>query len=241
MKLPFLKNKRMRPLEEIGNYCGTDKIRRHGYHRFYPLFLEQRRREALVILEIGLYKGASLNMWLEYFPNAFVYGLDVDGPEQRGERFHVIRGDQGDIRSLRFFEGKMIDLIIDDGSHLPDHQLSSFAYLFPKALKGGGTYIIEDIETSYWRHGTLYGYAFEYGFASPRSTVETFKHVVDFLNDEFLRDEDKERRNASCAVDHEVMGQIATATFAQNCVVLQKKTAEFARYDNRPYRRREFL
>lgn len=241
MKLPFFNSESRKSLEEIGNRCGTDKTRRHGYHRFYPLFLERRRDEALVILEIGLYKGASLNMWLEYFPNAFVYGLDVNGPEQKGERFHVIQGDQGDIASLRYFEGKMIDVIIDDGSHLPDHQLSSFAFLFSRALKGGGTYIIEDIETSYWRHGSLYGYSFEYGYGSPKSTVETLKHAVDFLNDEFLRDEDKKRRNASCAVDHEVMRQIATATFAQNCVILQKKTVEFARYDKRIYRRREFL
>lgn len=241
MKLPFARSKKLRTLEEIGSRCGTDKIRRHGYHRFYPLFLEQHRNAPLVILEIGLYKGASLNMWLEYFPSAFVYGLDVNGPEQKGERFHVLQGDQGDLRSLAFFEGKSIDLIVDDGSHLPDHQLSSFSFLFSRALKEGGTYIIEDIETSYWRRGELYGNQFAFGFRSPRSAVEAFKNGVDFLNDEFMRDEDRQLRNDACTVDLKSMSQIATITFAQNCIVLQKKRPEFAKYEDREYRLRDFL
>jgi len=40
--------------------------------------------------------------------------------------------------------------INDDGSHVPEHQLFSFDYLFHELLMPGGTYIIEDVETSYW-------------------------------------------------------------------------------------------
>jgi hypothetical protein len=241
MKLSFCSRKSGKTLEEIGNRCGTDKTRRHGYHRFYPLFLEQYRDKQIAILEVGLYRGASLDMWLEYFPFAFVYGLDIDGPELRGERFHVMKGDQSDVRCLSHFDGKDIDLIVDDGSHVPEHQLSTFSFLFSKALKDGGTYVIEDIETSYWRNGTLYGYKFEYGYGARKSTVEAFKHAADFVNDEFLRDSDKKQRNDSCAINEEVMGRIATVTFAQNCIVVQKKRTEHSRYDNREYRRREFL
>ena len=41
------------------------------------------------------------------------------------------------------------DIIIDDGSHIPGHQLTSLACLLP-ALNPGGLYVIEGLETSYW-------------------------------------------------------------------------------------------
>jgi demethylmacrocin O-methyltransferase len=40
------------------------------------------------------------------------------------------------------------DIIIDDGSHLSQHQLFSFYQTFP-CLKDGGIYI-EDVQTSFW-------------------------------------------------------------------------------------------
>ena len=50
------------------------------------------------------------------------------------------------------------DIVIDDGSHLPRHQLVSFCALFP-FVRPGGLYIIEDIESSYYNAPTpsLYG------------------------------------------------------------------------------------
>jgi len=41
------------------------------------------------------------------------------------------------------------DIIIDDGSHIPRHQLVSFSALFP-FVRPGGVYVIEDIESSYY-------------------------------------------------------------------------------------------
>src|SRR5690606_41306911 len=41
------------------------------------------------------------------------------------------------------------DLIIDDGSHINEHVIESFNFLFPR-LKSGGIYVIEDVQTSYW-------------------------------------------------------------------------------------------
>ena len=40
------------------------------------------------------------------------------------------------------------DIIIDDASHVPKLTLASFKYLFPKGLKPGGAYIIEDLQVS---------------------------------------------------------------------------------------------
>ena len=39
------------------------------------------------------------------------------------------------------------DIIIDDGSHIEEHQIFTFGVLFPK-LKPGGVYIVEDISSS---------------------------------------------------------------------------------------------
>ena len=41
-----------------------------------------------------------------------------------------------------------LDIIIDDGSHINEHVIRTFQYLFPK-LKPGGIYVVEDTQTSY--------------------------------------------------------------------------------------------
>ena len=43
----------------------------------------------------------------------------------------------------------IMDVIVDDGSHYPRHQIASFEYLFEKMLKPGGIYVVEDIQTSF--------------------------------------------------------------------------------------------
>ena len=50
------------------------------------------------------------------------------------------------------------DIIIDDGSHVPYHQVFSFFCLW-KAVVPGGLYVIEDLETNYWLPGRrVYGH-----------------------------------------------------------------------------------
>ncbi|APD47548.1 hypothetical protein KQ302_04030 [Synechococcus sp. CS-602] len=72
--------------------------------------------------------------------------------------FQVDQGDpaavQGVIASIRH----PVHLIVDDGSHFPPHQLSSFSILFDQLLRPGGLYIFEDVETSYWITVDIYGY-----------------------------------------------------------------------------------
>ena len=41
------------------------------------------------------------------------------------------------------------EVVIDDGSHRPEHILETFRILFP-LLADGGIYAIEDTQTSYW-------------------------------------------------------------------------------------------
>jgi hypothetical protein len=78
------------------------------------------------------------------------------------------------------------DIIIDDGSHLPEHQLVSFTALFP-FVRPGGVYVIEDIETSYFDgpSAKIYGYPITnagLGKPPPGNFVEKMKQLVDVVN-----------------------------------------------------------
>ena len=52
--------------------------------------------------------------------------------------------------------GGDFDIILDDGGHKMDQQITSFRVLFP-ILKSGGVYIIEDLGTSYLLEWGGYG------------------------------------------------------------------------------------
>lgn len=60
-------------------------------------------------------------------------------------------------------------MIVDDGSHIPSHQMASWHYLF-KTLKPGGIYVIEDLHTSYM-HEKYEGA----GYNEPTNTITKIK------------------------------------------------------------------
>lgn len=67
---------------------------------------------------------------------------------------HVFVGDQADTLFLAKFSTEattdgLFDIIIDDGGHTMDQQMTSLEFLW-KAVKPGGLYVIEDLQTSYW-------------------------------------------------------------------------------------------
>ena len=148
----------------LANIYGSDKgnywPNRHDYCRVYhELFDGIREKEGLNILEIGLCRGLyegwtqvdapSLRMWLDYFPNARVFGFDIsDFSFFDHGRCRIIRGDQGsrnDLERLALECGCDFDIIIDDGSHVSRHQQLSLGILF-RNVKPGGFYVIEDLD-----------------------------------------------------------------------------------------------
>jgi hypothetical protein len=140
-------------LDSIGVRYGTDKSSiRHDYLHLYENFLGNLRYEPLSLLELGVLEGASLSMWAEYFPNARIVGVDIAPMIYRhpNRRVTIEIADQsnvGDLVTLGRTYGP-IDLVIDDGSHIWDHQITSLRYLLP-FIRSGGYYILEDIDTSY--------------------------------------------------------------------------------------------
>ncbi len=235
-------------LAEIGRRARTDKVTHHGYHRFYPRFLEHLRPAHVSggcgMMEIGIDNSHSLQMWLEYFPHSFIYGIDI-GVDDSGDRFKIFKADQSDKAALtQIVEKKIrhdIFFIIDDGSHIPEHQILTFDYFFLSLLRAGGTYIIEDIETSYWSKNGLYGYDTRYGYEHPKSAIECFKRLVDEVNGEFLNAEAWAKHDAFFqgpnAISKETRAWVSSITFGTNCIMIAKRTQEeFDLYRGRPYR-----
>jgi hypothetical protein len=110
------------------------------------------------ILEIGVYRGASLDLWKQYFshPDTAIVGIDIDPAcsqfDAPHNKRHVRIGSQNDAAFLKSVvtEFGPFDLIIDDGSHVSSDVIVSFNNLFGPGLKDSGIYFVEDLHASYW-------------------------------------------------------------------------------------------
>lgn len=143
-------------LQEIGAKYNTDKSR-HSYKNItyldiYEKFFKDKKDTTEFFVEIGVLNGSSLKMWEEYFPNAIIYGIDIN-PECKkfeSERVKIIIGDQNDDEFLEELSKKIpkIDILLDDGSHITNHQIKTFNKLYNN-ISVSGLYIIEDLRNSY--------------------------------------------------------------------------------------------
>lgn len=76
--------------EAIGKTTASDKFFHHGYHRYHTGFLEKFRDEKdFSMLEIGIEDANSVAFWLNYFPHAHLFGMDI-GRRWRMPRVDVI-------------------------------------------------------------------------------------------------------------------------------------------------------
>lgn len=226
--------------EELGREANTDKVTHHGYHRFYPRYLDSIRNSTTGMLEIGILENNSIFLWKKYFTNAQIYAVDIDEKRIIDDRITVLKADQSKVEDLNTIVKNVIhkiQFIIDDGSHIPEHQLLTFNILFDKILEPGGIYIIEDIETSYWSHNGLYGYPTNYGYRHPNSIIEKVKPIVDKINSEFLLPiHNKQNNEILYNFNETTLSMIGTITFGQNCIIFTKKTIDELKYSNRVYR-----
>tara|TARA_B100000902_G_scaffold399639_1_gene471525 strand:- start:1110 stop:1802 length:693 start_codon:yes stop_codon:yes gene_type:complete len=228
---------------ELGKKYGTDKISLHGYHRFYEDFIKKYKNQKFNFLEIGVDRGKSHDMWKEYFPNAYIYGLEIKNA-YKNIRVEIMKGNQGkisDLTDLVKLTGNC-QIIIDDGSHLPSHQLTTFNFLFEKCLKPGGIYIIEDIETSYWTKGTLYGYNIEYGYENKRNIVNIFKDAISIINKKYIKDDVIKQAYKKSLLNKYALDNISSINFGMNCIIIKKMTKnENEKYNSKPYTFEKFL
>lgn len=212
-------------LDLLAALYGTDKYGEHDYTPVYQELMHSWRGKPVRLLEIGVggYAGAlggeSLNMWASYFRRGRIYGIDLyDKTALSGGRVQVFQCSQVDAPKLTALAQELgpFEFIIDDGSHLNAQQIETFRILWPH-LRDGGTYVVEDTQTSYWP---------SYGGGPPgapgyaRSCVQWFKNLADSVNlPEFLQP-------APPGLDPGI-GSIA---FHHNLIVVRKDLAE--RYSN---------
>ena len=149
------------------------------YFEIYDRHFSAYRNKEIVILEIGVFQGGSLQMWKNYFgPKAKIYGIDIDpGCKQyEEENIEIFIGSQSDKNFLTEVKSKMpeIDILIDDGGHTMNQINTSFLELFDH-VKEDGIYAIEDLHTSYW---------LDYGGGYKRmgTFIELSKNIVDSIH-----------------------------------------------------------
>ena len=227
-------------IRQAGIAAGTDKVVHHAYERFYAGFLSGYDGTGSVV-EIGYGSGESIAFWKALYPSAFLYVIDRD-VELEGDGFRVMKCDQSSPQQLaqlsEFLADKDVALILDDGSHIPEHQLMTFNALFG-VLREGGVYVLEDIECSYWRYGHCHGYATRYGLNSGRSLMNKLVLLSHWVNREFLAVRERSRlggllqRKGFSLVAIEGVGGI---TFAHNCVAIIKCLDGDKQYFSRDYR-----
>lgn len=143
-------------LQQLGLKYGTDKSE-HTYHGVtyldvYNRYFSEIRNDVKVFVEIGILNGKSLKMWEEYFPNATIFGIDINPSCKQFEsgRVKIFIGDQNDEIFLNDIKSKIgdIDILLDDGSHITNHQIKTFNVLYP-SVNSKGFYVVEDLSNSY--------------------------------------------------------------------------------------------
>jgi hypothetical protein len=139
-------------LERGARAEGTHKW--HHYFDIYAAFLDRYRGRSPTLIEIGVQRGGSLAIWREWFgPGARIVGLDVDPAcaDRAPEGTRVMIGDQSDRAFLRrvLAETGTPDIVIDDGGHTANQQITAFEELYPRVAPDG-LYIVEDTHTAIW-------------------------------------------------------------------------------------------
>ncbi len=138
----------MKRLTKIGYAAGTDKATYHLYTEHYDDVFSQFKNPR--ILEIGVANYNSIQMYLDYFENPYIVGMDIfDKQHLVNDKWKFIQGDQSQISDLKkCIDGEdLFDIIIDDGGHSMKQQQITFGFLIDY-VKPGGYYILEDLHTS---------------------------------------------------------------------------------------------
>lgn len=138
----------MTSLDEINKKYNTDKGGKHCYlEKYYQPKFAPIRTQTKKILEIGVYEGASIRLWRDFFESAEIFALEIlhkrAGMFASDPRVHLTIGSSTEEVSYKKIP-RDIDIIIDDGSHRPEDQYATFLNAY-QHLKQGGIYVIEDV------------------------------------------------------------------------------------------------
>ena len=156
----------------------------HKWKHYFPAYERHFApyvNRPITFIEIGCGRGGSLQMWKRYFgPHAQIVGIDISGECKQYEEDQIaIRiGDQSDTAFLQSVldEFGTPDIVLDDGSHIMEHVIATFSYLYGRSARDG-VYVVEDLHTAY--DGDYGG-----GLRRPGTFIELCKAMSDELNAE---------------------------------------------------------
>jgi len=153
------------------------------YFEIYEKHLGHLRGTKFNLVEVGIYKGGSLEIWSKYMgPDCNILGIDIDENcakiKHDQENINIIIGDQGNPYFWNQFlsTGPHIDVFIDDGGHSMQQQILTFEKIFP-IMPVGSIYICEDCHTSYEPSN---------GLKNPNSFIEYAKNYIDVLHSDWF-------------------------------------------------------
>jgi len=180
-------------------------------------FAKFSRRKRISILEIGVYDGGSLEMWDNYFNRAKIVGVDINKEclklqKNFGENVIIELGDQARPDFWEDFKKRHepFDIIIDDGGHMMNQQLTTFECMYDH-VKENGVYLVEDTHTSYYNN-------FGGGLNRPETFIEKTKAFIDAMHvHHFKKDIPKDKR----WIDFHSKTQ--SVTYYDSVVVFDKK------------------
>ena len=205
----------------------------HHYLDVYEKHLSKFKGKNPKILEIGLFKGGSVEMWNKYFNGKCeIYGIDIDKDtltikdklNLNNLTIHI--GDQGTDEFWNDYLKQVpaFDIIIEDGGHHMHQQIKTFERLTPTHLNNNGVYICEDLHTSYWKN---YGG----GLNNPKSFIEYSKKFIDYLHYDYMTNVDK-----SLLGQNETFARTFTSVaFYDSIVVLDKNVRSSKNIDSIRY------
>lgn len=175
---------------DVTNLCmksHTDKHRGEFPHsKVYDWLFASFKDQPICFLEIGVNKGGSIPVWEQYFPNAKLLAVDINPAclARATSRTHIELVDQSDAAQLKTYADRLgpFDIIVDDGSHMTSHQITTFETLW-SYVRPGGIFVIEDTLTSYS------GFLNKNYVDSNISCVDYFKRKIDDIHKR-VRDRD---------------------------------------------------
>jgi cephalosporin hydroxylase len=174
----------------LDRHCGKFEHYFDIYERHFGKFVDKKP----VIVEVGICRGGSAEMWQKYFgEGATIVGIDVDIASFREEiqtpGCIQVKGDQGSPQFWDQFlkEYPKIDILLDDGGHHMSQQILTLQKVWPH-ITDGGVFMCEDTHTSYWPE-------YRGGLRNPQSFQEYAKSITDTMNSQYWKGNDASNDN----------------------------------------------
>lgn len=145
-------SKSFEAFKKANNYI----IKTKNYFEIYDQLFNSYINKKIIFVEIGIFKGGSLEMWKRFFgKKARIIGIDINPEVKRFEKdgFEIFIGNQSDPNFWNYFFKKVgkVDIILDDGGHSNKEQIITAINCF-KYIKNNGKLVFEDVHTSYQKN-----------------------------------------------------------------------------------------